>query len=39
MAEAYLRHGKTVLPAAAYLEAEYGLRDLYVGVPVKIGAG
>jgi malate dehydrogenase len=39
MAEAYLHDRKTVLPAAAYLEGEYGLRDLYVGVPVQIGAG
>jgi malate dehydrogenase len=39
MAEAYLRDRKTILPAAAYLEGEYGLRDLYVGVPVQIGAG
>jgi len=39
MAEAYLRDRKTVLPAAALLEGEYGLRDLYVGVPVQIGAG
>jgi malate dehydrogenase len=39
MAEAYLHDGKTVLPAAAYLEGDCGLRDLYVGVPVKIGAG
>jgi malate dehydrogenase len=39
MAEAYLQDRKSVLPAAAYLEGEYGLRDLYVGVPVQIGAG
>jgi malate dehydrogenase len=39
MAEAYLHDRKTVLPAVAYLEGDYGLRDLYVGVPVKIGAG
>ena len=39
MAEAYLGDRKTVLPAAAYLEGEYGLRDLYLGVPVQIGAG
>jgi len=39
MAEAYLSDRKTVVPAAAYLEGEYGLRDLYVGVPVQIGAG
>ena len=39
MAEAYLGDRKTVLPAAASLEGEYGLRDLYLGVPVHIGAG
>ncbi len=39
MAEAFLYDRKEILPAAAYLEGEYGLRDLYVGVPVRIGAG
>ncbi|MFN8542858.1 MAG: malate dehydrogenase [Candidatus Binatia bacterium] len=39
MAEAYLRDRKAVLPVAAYLEGEYGLRGLYVGVPARIGAG
>jgi malate dehydrogenase len=39
MAEAYLADRKKVLPCAAYLEGEYGLRGLYVGVPVQIGAG
>jgi malate dehydrogenase len=39
MAEAFLLDRKSVLPCAAYLEGEYGLRDLYVGVPVRIGAG
>jgi malate dehydrogenase len=39
MAESYLFDRKAVLPCAAYLEGEYGLRDLYVGVPVQIGAG
>lgn len=39
MAEAYLRDQKRVLPAAAYLEGEYGYSDLYMGVPVVIGAG
>ncbi len=38
MAEAYLRDKKRVLPCAAYLTGEYGVRDLYVGVPVVIGA-
>jgi malate dehydrogenase len=39
MADAYLNDRRTILPCAAYLEGEYGLRDLYVGVPVQIGAG
>jgi malate dehydrogenase len=30
---------KRVLPCTAYLEGEYGVRDLYMGVPVKLGAG
>ncbi|WP_375382811.1 malate dehydrogenase [uncultured Sphingomonas sp.] len=39
MAEAYLYDQKRVLPAAAYIEGQYGLDGLYVGVPVVIGAG
>ena len=39
MAEAYLYDQKRVLPAAAYVNGEYGVTDLYVGVPVVIGAG
>ncbi len=39
MAEAYLNDQKRILPAAAYLEGEYGYKDLYLGVPVVIGAG
>ena len=39
MAQAYLRDEKRMLPAAAYLEGEYGYKDLYIGVPVIIGAG
>ena len=39
MAEAYLRDLKRLLPAAAYLDGEYGYNDLYMGVPVVIGAG
>src|SRR5947209_13560136 len=39
MAESYLKDKKRVLPCAAHLNGEYGLRDLYVGVPVVIGAG
>ena len=30
---------KRILPATAYLEGEYGISDLYMGVPVKLGAG
>src|ERR1700730_11994599 len=38
MAERYLRDKKRVLPCAAYLNGEYGVKDMYVGVPVVIGA-
>ncbi|HKT84521.1 MAG TPA: malate dehydrogenase [Novosphingobium sp.] len=38
MAESYLGDQKRILPCAAYLSGEYGVNDLYVGVPVKIGA-
>ena len=38
MAESYLRDKKRVLPCAAQLNGEYGLKDMYVGVPVVIGA-
>jgi malate dehydrogenase len=38
MAEAYLKDQKRVLPCAAYLRGEYGVKGLYVGVPVVIGA-
>jgi malate dehydrogenase len=38
MAEAILKDKKKVLPCAAYLEGEYGIHDLFVGVPVKLGA-
>ncbi|KQT31852.1 malate dehydrogenase [Sphingomonas sp. Leaf412] len=39
MAEAYLYDQKRVLPAAAHLTGQYGVDNLYVGVPVVIGAG
>ncbi len=39
MVEAYLLDRKEVLPCSAYLEGEYGVRGLYAGVPVVIGAG
>ncbi|AEI04407.1 malate dehydrogenase Mdh [Afipia carboxidovorans OM5] len=38
MAESYLRDKKRVLPCAAYLSGEYGVKDMYVGVPVVIGS-
>lgn len=38
MAEAYLKDKKRILPCAAWLNGEYGVKDLYVGVPVVIGA-
>ena len=37
MAESYLKDLKKQLPCAAYLNGEYGVKDLYVGVPVVIG--
>lgn len=39
MAEAILKDKKRVIPCAAYLEGEYGIKGLFVGVPVKLGAG
>lgn len=39
MAESYLRDKKRVMPVAANLTGQYGVSDLYVGVPVVIGAG
>ncbi len=39
MAEAYLRDEKRVLACAAYLDGEYGYKDMYIGVPVVIGGG
>jgi malate dehydrogenase len=38
MAESYLKDKKRILPCAAALNGEYGVRDLYVGVPAVIGA-
>jgi malate dehydrogenase len=38
MAESYLRDKKRLLPCATYLNGEYGVKGLYVGVPVVIGA-
>jgi malate dehydrogenase len=39
MVQAILRDEKRIIPCSAYLDGEYGLRDLYFGVPVKLGAG
>jgi len=37
MASAYLKNEKKLLPCAAYLKGEYGIKDIYAGVPVVIG--
>ncbi|HEX6895343.1 MAG TPA: malate dehydrogenase, partial [Bryobacteraceae bacterium] len=37
MVEAILKDKKKILPCAAYLDGEYGIKGLYVGVPVKLG--
>ncbi len=39
MVDAIMLDEKRVLPCTAFLEGEYGVRDLYMGVPVKLGAG
>jgi len=39
MAEAIMKDRKKILPCAAYLQGEYGYKDLFIGVPVKLGAG
>ncbi|HTO88907.1 MAG TPA: malate dehydrogenase [Thermoanaerobaculia bacterium] len=39
MVDAVLRDKKKILPCAVYLQGEYGLRDVYLGVPVKLGRG
>jgi len=39
MVEAIFNDRKKILPCAAYLEGEYGIKGLYVGVPCKLGAG
>jgi malate dehydrogenase len=38
MAEAILKDKKKILPCAAYLEGEYGIKNLFIGVPVKLGS-
>ncbi len=39
MVDAILRDRHLILPAAAYLQGEYGLNDLFFGVPVQLGRG
>jgi len=39
MAESILKDRKKILPCAVYLDGEYGYKDLFIGVPVKLGAG
>jgi malate dehydrogenase len=39
MAESFLKDKKRLLPCASYLDGQYGVKGLYVGVPVIIGAG
>ncbi|MDA4845582.1 malate dehydrogenase [Hoeflea poritis] len=39
MAEAFLKDKKRVLPCAAHLSGQYGVKDMYVGVPTVIGGG
>ena len=38
MASAYLKNEKKLLPCAAYLKGEYGIKNIYAGVPVVIGS-
>jgi len=38
MVDAVLRDKKKILPCAAYLQGEYGMQNVYLGVPVKLGA-
>ena len=38
MAESILKDKKKILPCAAYLQGEYGINDLFIGVPVKLGS-
>ena len=38
MVETILKDKRKILPCAAYLTGEYGINDLYVGVPVKLGS-
>jgi malate dehydrogenase len=38
MAEAILKDKKKILPCVAYLQGEYGINNLFIGVPVKLGS-
>ena len=38
MVEAILKDKKKIMPCSVFLQGEYGLKDLFVGVPVKLGA-
>ena len=38
MVECILKDKKKILPCSVYLQGEYGIRDLFVGVPVKLGS-
>jgi len=38
MCEAILKDKKKILPCSVFLQGEYGIHDLFVGVPVKLGA-
>jgi len=38
MAESILKDKKKILPCAAYLDGQYGFKDLFIGVPVKLGS-
>ena len=37
MAESYLKDQKRILPCATYVDGAYGIKDLYVGLPVVFG--
>jgi len=39
MVEAILKDQKRIMPCSVFLQGEYGINDLFVGVPVKLGAG
>jgi malate dehydrogenase len=39
MVETILKDKKKILPCSVFLQGEYGINDLFVGVPVKLGAG